>query len=290
MPGHFSRLPNWIGDLALGLGLLQRRLELVERRRRRRDLLLVVEDADDLAHLREPVEVAGAEVLAVGRELVQVQQRRRVAVVPAVDLRVVGDRAQQPGLDQLAHDRAALVGLHDVRRVRARDRELDRLLQVLERLRDALDLDVRVLRLELLVELLRSASFWPPRTSWSQTVSVTSPAFEMSGLAAAVAAGVAVSFAVSSCRCRAPRRSPPTSAVSANARDHPPMPSLLLLHRCRRLSHWRRQPVFSALLQERPQRHRPRDRGGDPHRERCVQHRPAQPLARAPTPQWSAQT
>ena len=34
-------------------------------------------------------------------------------------------------------------------------------------------------------------AFWPPRTSWSQIVNVTSPSAAMSGLAAAVAAGVA---------------------------------------------------------------------------------------------------
>ena len=38
----------------------------------------------------------------------------------------------------------------------------------------------------------------------------------------------------------------------------------------------RRQPVFCALLHERPQRHRARDRGGDPHRQRCVEHGPPQ--------------
>src|SRR3712207_8311880 len=53
------------------------------------------------------------------------------------------DRPDQPGLDHLAHDRAALVGLHDIGRVVAGRRELDRLDQILEGLRDALDLDVR---------------------------------------------------------------------------------------------------------------------------------------------------
>ncbi len=77
---------------------------------------------------------------------------------------------------------------------------------------------------------------------------------------------------------------PAIERASAPTRRSPSEPSLVLLHRCRRLSHRRRQPVFSALLQERPQRHRARDRGGDPHRERCIQHRPAQALRRAPRP------
>src|SRR3712207_8969836 len=51
-----------------------RGLELVHRLGRRRDLLLVVEDADDLAHLREAVEVAGAERRPGRLELVEVER------------------------------------------------------------------------------------------------------------------------------------------------------------------------------------------------------------------------
>src|SRR6185503_8779794 len=37
-------------------------------------------------------------------------------------------------------------------------------------------------------------AFWPPRTSWSQTVSVTGPALAMSGADVAVAVGCAFFF------------------------------------------------------------------------------------------------
>jgi hypothetical protein len=66
MPRPLLEVAEHDRRLARVLGLLQRRLELVERRRRSRDLVLVVEDAHDLAGLREAVEVAGAEVLTVG--------------------------------------------------------------------------------------------------------------------------------------------------------------------------------------------------------------------------------
>src|SRR3954447_22721508 len=59
------------------------------------------------------------------------------------------------------------------------------------------------------------SAFWPPRTSWSHTVSVTSPAFEMSGLAFAVGAGVAFFFSLPGA---APHAA--TSADSPTAAQH----------------------------------------------------------------------
>ena len=98
-------------DLAVGLRLGEHVLELAERLGHGGDLVLVVEDADDLALLRDAVEVAGAELLAVGGEAVEVEQRLRPAVVPAVGVGVGVHRLEQAALDERAHDLAALVGL-----------------------------------------------------------------------------------------------------------------------------------------------------------------------------------
>ena len=152
MPPNLSRLPNEIGVWPFCLAAASIDSNSVERLRHGLDHVAVVEDADDLALLGDAVEVAGAELLAVGGELVEVEQRLRPAVVPAVGVRVGVERLEQPALDELAHDLAALVRLHDVRRVGAGDRELERRLEVGERLRDALDLHVRVRRHERLVE------------------------------------------------------------------------------------------------------------------------------------------
>src|ERR1041384_7057785 len=59
----------------------------------------------------------------------------------------------QPALHELAHHRAALVGLHDVGRLVPGHRELERGVEVGERLGDALDGHVRVAPHELVVEL-----------------------------------------------------------------------------------------------------------------------------------------
>ena len=143
--------------LALGLDGGERRLELGPGLRRLhaggRELLGVVVDADDLTDLRQAVEAALPERLAVRAVRRVLAHRLGVALVPAVGLGVGIQRAQLSGLDERAHVGAAVVGLDDVGRLGAAQRQPQRRLQVVERAGDPLDRDVGVLRLELLVEL-----------------------------------------------------------------------------------------------------------------------------------------
>ncbi len=114
---------------------------------------LVVEEADDLAHLGQAVQLA----LAVYGAVVAVHRERpyRVgeAVEPAVRLGVIVEGDQQVGADVLAHLGAAVVGLYDVRRVVTGERQPQCGLQVLGGAGDPIDGDVRVLLLEGGVEL-----------------------------------------------------------------------------------------------------------------------------------------
>jgi len=112
-----------------------------------------VVDADDLADLRQPVERALAEdgaVVGVGRVL---QDALGVAVPPAVLLGPRVEGHELPGLDELAHRRAGVVGLDDVGGVVAGEGEAQGRREVVERLRHPLDGDVGVLRGEGVVEL-----------------------------------------------------------------------------------------------------------------------------------------
>ena len=133
-------------------------LELRERGRHREaqllELRLVVVDADELALRGVPEEASGSELLAVGGPGADGRDVLRHAVEPAVRVGVVIERKEQPRLHHLAHVRPTLVRLHDVRSVRARDRELQHRLEIAEAPVHAVDRDVRVLLLERLVQLV----------------------------------------------------------------------------------------------------------------------------------------
>src|SRR5439155_21446183 len=73
-PGELVEVPERDRDVAGLLGLRELALEVAESRRGRGDLGLAVEDADDLAHLGDAVEAAGAELAPVGGEAVEVEQ------------------------------------------------------------------------------------------------------------------------------------------------------------------------------------------------------------------------
>ena len=158
MPGHLSRLPNWIGVSSAAFALASAASNAANVVGRASpelpQLRLVVVDADDLTRHRQAEQAAAAEALAVAGEAVHAQDSGRVARAPAVLLRVGVERQQQVRLHERAHRRVAVVRLDDVGRVRARSRQLQRRQEVGEGLRRALDLDVRVLLLELCVQLL----------------------------------------------------------------------------------------------------------------------------------------
>ena len=158
MPANASLLPNWIGispaSFATCRSLSNSASVVGTVRPRSVELLLVVVDADDLAHRREPVEVAGAELLAVRAPAADRHHVVRHAVVPAVRLRVVVERQEQSRLDELPHVGPTLVRLHDVGAVGTRHGELQERLEFTEVAVDALDRHVRVLRLELRVQLI----------------------------------------------------------------------------------------------------------------------------------------
>ena len=124
------------GDELVGGG---RRLqaELVE-------LGLVVEQPDDLAHLRQSVQLTLAEDGAVVAVRRQGADRLREAVEPAVRLGVLVERDEQARCDVLAHLRTAVVGLHHVRGVVARQCQAQRGSQVVGGARHAIDGDVGI--------------------------------------------------------------------------------------------------------------------------------------------------
>jgi len=133
---------------ALALGRRERGLELVPGRGGLQAELLqlgrVVIDPDDLTDLRQPEEAALAEGLAVRRIGHHGLDRGRVAILPPVCRGIRIEVHELLGLDELAHLRARVVGLHDIGRVIAGERLTQRLGQVVEGSRDPLYLDIRI--------------------------------------------------------------------------------------------------------------------------------------------------
>ena len=143
---------------ALGLGGRHRGVQVRQRLWRlqpqRGQQLPVVVDADHLTGLGHAEQRVALPGLAVAAEAVLLEQRLRVVAVPAVELGVVVHRAQHPGGDEGTHVGIALVGLDDVGRGVARQGQLQGGLQVAERLHGPLDGDVRILLVELGVQLV----------------------------------------------------------------------------------------------------------------------------------------
>ena len=118
------------------------------------ELLLVVEDDDVLAGLRDAPDRALAERLAVGRPAEHAPRRRRVQLVPPVLLDVLRQRDDQLRLHELRVRLVALVALGHVGAAAGRERARHRADEAVEVLEDEVDLDARMARLELLAQLL----------------------------------------------------------------------------------------------------------------------------------------